>query len=97
MEYIGSFSKQSKESFVFNPTSGRIFVIATNICTIDKNPNKLYQLEVEYYGQINGFSSIRDVEGDLAELTKGILKNIPVGFIGKSTGLTKFDWLTQNV
>jgi len=96
LEYVGSFSKQSKEAFVFNPTSGRIFVVATNICGIQSNPNKLYQLEAEYYGQINGFSSTRGADEDLAELVKGMINNFPKGYSGNSSTLTKFDWLVRN-
>ncbi|MCK5321176.1 hypothetical protein KAJ38_01235 [Candidatus Pacearchaeota archaeon] len=97
LEYIGSFLKQSKEAFVFNPTSGRIFVVATNICSIEKNPNQLCQLEAEYYGQINGFSSIRKVDGELIKLVGGMLRGLPRGYSGKSSELTKFDWLVRNI
>jgi len=97
LEYIGSFLKQSKETFVFNPTSGRIFVVATNICGIKANANQLYQLEAEYCGQINGFSSVKDVEDDLAELVGGMLGNLPKEYLGKNSTLTKFDWLVQNI
>jgi len=97
LKYIGSFLKQSKEAFVFNPTSGRIFVVATNICYIEKNPNQLYQLEVEYYGQINGFCSLKSVDDELVKLVGGILQNLPRGYTGKTSELTKFDWLVQNM
>ncbi len=97
LEYIGSFLKQSKEALVFNPTSGRIFVVATNICSIGKNPNQLYQLEAEYYGQINGFSSIRKVDDELIKLVGGMLQGLPKGYSGKSSELTKFDWLVRNI
>ena len=97
LEYIGSFSKQSKEALVFNPTSGRVFVIATNICSIQSNPNQLYQLEAEYYGQINGFSSMKGVDDELVELIRGMINNFPEGYSGKFSILTKFDWLVGNV
>jgi len=97
LEYIGSFSKQSKEAFVFNPTSGRIFVVATNFCSIQSNPHYLFQLEVEYYGQINGFSSVRGVDEELARLVRGVVNNFPEGYSGNSSALTKFDWLVRNV
>jgi len=97
LEYVGSFSKQSKEVFVFNPASGRIFVIATNICNIQDNPNQLYQLETEYYGQINGFSSLRSLNEELAKLVESMINNLPKGYSGKSSALTKFNWLVNSV
>jgi hypothetical protein len=128
IQYIGSFNKQSKEAFVFNPTSGRIFVIATNICNIEvkeKTPKTkeyfkrfeqiiydvlsqrkpareefsqsiLYQLEIEYYGQINGFSAIDDVEDELINLVKNTIESIPKNYKPRSSRLTKFEWLVSN-
>lgn len=95
LEYVGRFIKESKETFVFNPTSGRIFVIATNICTM-KN-SQLCQLEAEYYGQINGFNASKNVESDLVNVIKGILEKIPRKYHAKTSKLTKFDWLVQNI
>lgn len=95
LEYVGKFTKESKEAFVFNPTYGRIFVIATNICTMDNS--QLYQLEAEYYGQINGFTASKDIDYDLANLIDGVLKQIPKKYHAKTSKLTKFDWLVQNI
>jgi len=96
LEYIGSFSKESKEAFVFNPTSGRIFVVSTNICEINSNSNKLHQLEIEYYGQINGFSTSKKVYEDMAYLVGGILENLSKRYVCKNSTLTKFEWLVKN-
>ncbi len=132
LQYIGSFNKQSKEAFVFNPTSGRIFVIATNICNMkngkDKTPkirgylkrfqdmieniaykrqkqetrqefsqSILYQLEMEYYGQVNGFSALDSVENELSILVKDTMGNIPKNYKPRSSKLTKFEWLIANI
>jgi hypothetical protein len=128
LKYIGSFNKQSKEAFVFNPTSGRIFVIATNVCNLEtkeKTPkireyfkifqnimqdfkqrhkknrqefsqSTLYQLEIEYYGQINGFSALDSVENELSILVKNTIQSIPKNYKPRSSRLTKFEWLIAN-
>ena len=97
LEYLGSFNKQSKEAFVFNPTSGRIFVVATNVCGIENCFGKLNQLEIEYYGQVNGFSSSSSVCDELSGLVSNILGNFPKRYSGKSSNLTKFDWLVNSL
>jgi hypothetical protein len=97
LKYVGDFLKRSKEAFVFNPTSGRVFVIATNLCGA-QNKNQLYQLEIEYYGQVNGFSSWEDVYEEMAGLTKAILKDgLPrLNYSGRNSTLSKFEWLVKN-
>ncbi|GEM_PF-5040751 len=95
LEFIGGFEKQSKELFVFNPTSGRVFVLSTNICKKNSSLERLCQMEIEYYGQINGFVAYRDVYNDLATLTNGLLKNLSSRYTAKVSTLTKFDWIVQ--
>jgi len=97
LKYVGDFLKRSKEAFVFNPTSGRVFVISTNLCEA-QGKNRLYQLETEYYGQVNGFSSWEDVYEEMARLTKAILTNgLPrLNYSGRNSTLSKFEWLIKN-
>ncbi len=99
LKYVGSFQKQSKEAFVFNPISGRIFVVATNLCKAnleDRGP--LYQLELEYYGQINGYTHPDNIIEEMVLLTQSMINaSSRLGYSGRSTKLTKFDWLAGNV
>ncbi len=107
LKYVGSFQKQSKEAFVFNPISGRIFVVATNICKTEYLNHdgiillkraSLYQLELEYYGQINGYNHSNDIVGEMVLLTNAMINDsFRLGYSAKATKLTKFDWLTGNV
>lgn len=97
LQYVGKFCKQDKEAFVFNPTSGRIFVVSTNLCDMELNQNTLYQLEIEYYGKINGFLTAGAVEEEMAELTRSVLKYLPKEYSGKNSTKTKFEWLVENL
>lgn len=98
LKYIGSFNKTSKEAFIFNPVTGRIFVIATNICTCNTGEDILYQLELEYYGRINGYKNSSTVFVELASLTQCAINDASrLGYVCKNSTTTKFDWLVRNV
>ncbi len=98
LKYVGALLRETKEVFIFNPVSGRIFVITTGICKTELNKDKLYQLELEYYGQINGFNISDNIYDDMSVLANGILKDLPNhGYLGKPSKVTKFDWLVQNI
>jgi len=96
LEYIGSFHKKSEEAFVFNPVSGRIFVLAKNMCTSESRKS-LYQLEVEYYGRINGYKKSGDIREEAAFLAQAMIKDVSrLGYTGKTSKLTKFEWMAGN-
>jgi hypothetical protein len=97
LKYIGSFNKTSKEAFIFNPISGRIFVMATNICSTTLRKTALYQLEVEYYGRINGYKNSTSAIDELSILTQlAITDASRLGYICRTSKKTKFDWLVEN-
>jgi hypothetical protein len=91
LDYIGEFQKQNKEIFIFNQVSGRIFVVETNICKAESN--KLFQLEIEYYGKINGFPNINSPEEDMADLAGIVMENSNKKYSFKNSTLTKFEWV----
>lgn len=96
VEFVGQFAKETKECFTFNPVSGRIFVLSSGICQLIKaehENNFLYQLEVEYYGQINGYQASNDVKDEMFTLASGILKELPTKYHAKPSALTKIGWL----
>lgn len=97
IEFIGKFYKIAKESFAFNPASGRIFVLSTGLCgrTDDFISYSLYQLEIEYYGQVNGNKATKTIEDEIVALTSGVLKEVPRKYGAKSSALTKLEWLAS--
>ena len=98
LKYVGALLRETKEVFIFNPTSGRIFVITTGICSTELNKNKFYQLELEYYGQVNGFKTSENIYDDMYFLANRLLKDLPNhGYLGKPSRITKFDWLVQQI
>ena len=96
IKYLGSFCKKSKEAFIFNPVSGRIFVVATNVCTSNAVKSTLYQVELEYYGQVNGYSYQDPVLDDMVALVRPMILDLPrLGYIGQSSTLTKGEWVMR--
>lgn len=96
VEFIGGFEKRAKECFIFNPTSGRIFVISTGICQrVTHKKDILDQLEIEYYGQVNSYNSKINVSDEMISLASKILNGLPSGYSAKPTTLTKIGWLAS--
>jgi len=92
VEYVGSFKKRSKEQFLFNLSSGRIFVVSNGVVSTDN----WYagQIEVEYYGRINGYQTNEDtVDNEIIYLTDHISKNLGKGRKTTPTHETKLEWL----
>jgi len=96
VECVGRFEKRTKECFMFNPISGRIFVMSTGLCQRAENEGDILdQLEIEYYGQINSYKSNMKVEEELITLTSEILDKMPNGYKATSTILTKLEWMAS--
>jgi hypothetical protein len=93
--YAGIVHKYSKECFMFNPLSGRIFVLSSGFCKNEKSDNTLSQLEVEYYGQINGYQNKKSAEEELIQLTHRVLKKFPKHLHPRASKLTKLEWLIR--
>lgn len=93
---VGSFDKKSKEAFIYNPASGRVFVAATNICEHRPSGRSLCQLEVEYYGLINGFVPCGTPFDEIAALIGSMLTCLGSrGYHAVNSTETKFDWLMR--
>ena len=93
--YVGAIHKYSKECFMFNHLSGRIFVLSSGFCEEENTRNSLRQLEVEYYGQINGYQGEKSAEDELIWLTHKVLKKIPKTLCPRPSKLTKLEWLVN--
>lgn len=97
IDFLGSFQKRSREQFLFNYISGRIFVISNGVAYVyPDNEHFLRQIEIEYYGRINGYSPMKkDVEDELFDLTDFLSKFFQNTFTAKPTKLTKLEWLAS--
>lgn len=95
VEYAGSFKKRSKEHFLFNLSSGRIFVVSNGVVSTDN----WYagQIEVEYYGRVNGYQSNEDtVDKEIVYLTEHISKTLERKERKTTpTHETKLEWLVS--
>lgn len=94
VEYVGSFKKRSKEHFLFNLSSGRIFVVSNGV--VSTNNWYAGQIEVEYYGRINGYQSKEDtVNKEISYLTEHISKTLRKERKIMPTHETKLEWLVS--
>ncbi len=92
----GEFIKSARDIFLFNENNGRVFVVGSAECESPGRTN-LRQLEIEYYGRINGFESKPgELYDEIRSIAASMLVNLKEkGYESKSSIETKFDWLTR--